>query len=116
MIYYVVFMNDRAISLVRLCDKQAILIAGNDVSTGFFPDGRPNTETDLPVCYQPIASAPSHPSIGEWIGRLQNRVRKKQKSLTQTEVIEVKRLKDNKVRLRVLADRFGVSLSTVKRV
>jgi hypothetical protein len=108
-------MREKAISLIKVRGKRAALIAGNDVALGFLPDGRPDTETHLPVCYQPVATAPWHPSVGYWIDELQ-KVRKPRKSLTPAEVVEIKRLKENKVRLQDLADRFGVSVSTIKRV
>ena len=108
-------MREKAIALVKVRGKKVALIAGNDVALGFLPDGQPNTETDLLICYQPVATAPWHPSVGYWIDELQ-KVRKQRKSLTPVEVVEIKRLKDNKVRLRDLADRFGVSVSTIKRV
>jgi hypothetical protein len=116
MIYYVVFAKDHPLALVKVDGTRTRTIAGNSVAERYFSDGEPDLSTDLPMCFQPICTECWHPLIGEWTDKLSRHEKNNRKSLSSAERAEVKRLKQNEMRLQDVANRFGVSVSTVKRV
>ena len=116
-IYYLVYVGDRPLSLVKTCSIDAKFIAGREIGLAYFDGDQPNTLVDLAVCFEQIATQASHPAIGKWIDRLRKSgSRKKPKILTDDERAEVIKLKQQGAKLKHLAERFGVSVSTIKRL
>ncbi len=116
-LYYLLYVKDRPSAIVRVKSRRAIRIIGSDVATSFFADGQPRTEVAIPVCFVVIATECWQPTVGEWIDHFQTREKRKAPaSLQPHQVCKVIRLHSKGVSVRKLADKHGVSVSTIKRI
>ncbi|MDA0273292.1 MAG: helix-turn-helix domain-containing protein [Proteobacteria bacterium] len=116
-LYYLLYVKDRPSAIVRVKSRRAIRIIGSDVATSFFADGQPRTEVAIPVCFVVIATECWQPTVCEWIDHFQTREKRKvPASVPPHELCEVIILRCKGVSVRKLADKYGVSVSTIKRI
>ena len=116
-LYYLLYVKDRPSAIVRVQSRRAIRIIGSDVAASFFACGQPRTEVAIPVCFVIIATECWQPILGEWIDHFQMREKRKvPASVPRHDLCEVVRLHSKGVSVRKLADEYGVSVSTIKRI
>jgi len=116
--YYLVSLKGKPIAIVRRSETNTIkLICGRIVALRYFKDGIPDDSGDMPVNFWIVAMEPTDPAIGYWIDRLEvQQTRKRHRSLSRSDKDKVQELKAKGHKTKVIAERFDVSVSTIKRI
>ena len=115
--YYLAIAKNRPLGLVHSNGEKVRLVAGRDVALDFFERGIPDDSLRLPVRFRILAFEPWEPIVGQCIALLTKRQqRKKPYRLNEKEKHQAQQMRKSGHPMKVIAERLGVSPSTVKRI
>lgn len=115
-LYYVVFLNEKPVSIIKSANSNTRLIAGRDIGTSFFRNGIPNSLVDVNVCFLAITTKAWHPAIEFWLKKIPKPDIKRSVFLSECDKSECVKFRKRGMKIPEIAERFNVSESTIKRV